>query len=475
MRSYLPAVLLVLTTFVAANAGIPAGKAVISGHAPGYEGRELVFNYYSDLITYTEVEFLRAAVDSAGEFSAVTPEISEPVYIFSFSDAHYLYLHVEPGMEYRVVLPGYEPRSRRDALNPYYEGIPTHIAVVNHDDNELNALIRDFDEFYEALFGEVFAKLSSQRDSDLLDSVRVVAESRFEGSGHEWFDDYRRYKMAFFKIMSRMETARSISDAYFRDSPVLCGNIAYMELFNQVYNNYFLFFGRTARGSSIFEDINRYASLSRLRSTLESDMVLGADRLLELVILKGLHDSFYGSDFSRSALLRVLDSFESSTDFPGHAEIAGNIREKTTRLMTGFHPPHFELKNSDGEITDLSAYKGEFVYLNFCTAVSYSCLSEYDLMQRLDKLYGEHLRIVTIFIGESFEAMDRFLQTNDYNWDFLFYGNQPSVLRDYDIRVFPTYYFIDRDGKLLMSPAPRPSEDFERYLVRTLRREGVIR
>ncbi len=454
--------------------GVLPQKAIIEGHAPGYEGKELVFHTYTDLITYTGTEFFKATVDSAGRFLAVTPGVSEPVYIFSSPGAWYLYMYVEPGAEYSVVLPEYEPLTGREALNPYYEGIPVHLAVLNHDDRELNKLIRNFDEYYDTLFGETFAGISSG-NRELLDSVTAETERRFAKTDHGWFDDYRRYRMAMFRIMARVETARSISDKYFRNDPVLYRNIPYMELFNQIYNNYFLFFGRTTRGRSIFEDINRYASISRLRNTLSSDNVLGDDRLLELVILKGLHDSFYGSDFSRSALLKVIDSLSATTVFPVHAEIAGNIRGKTTRLMTGFSPPPFELKNRDGEMTCLSDYEGEFVYLNFCTAVSYRCLSEYDLMQRLDEHYGSHFTIVTIFIGESFEEMTAFLQKNDYNWDFLFYGNQPSVLKDYDIRVFPTCYFTDRGGKLLMSPAPLPSEDFERYLVRTLRSEGMIR
>ncbi len=474
MRWLLITVMAILMAGEYGKAGVIAGKAVIEGHAPGYEGTELVFHTYADLITYTEAEFFRAEVDSSGHFSAVTPEVSGPVYIFSNPGAWYLFMYVEPDREYSVVLPEYKSLTGREALNPYHQGIPVHLAVLNHGERELNSLIRNFDEYYDTLFGETFDRISSG-DRALLDSVSVGADRRFAGSGHAWFDDYRRYKMAMFRIMVRAETARSISDKYFRNDMVLYRNMPYMELFNQIYNNYFLFFGRTSRGSSIFEDINRYASISRLRNTLQSDNVLGDDRLLELVMLKGLHGSFYGSDFSRSALLRVTDSLAATTVFKEHAEIARNIREKTTRLMTGFSPPPLELKNRNGEMTFLSDYEGEFVYLNFCTAVSYACLSEYDLLQRLDERYGSYFRIVTIFIGESFEDMDSFLQKNDYNWDFLFYGNQPSVLKDYDIRIFPTCYFIDRDGKLLMSPAPLPSENFERYLVRTLRSEGIIK
>ncbi len=447
----------------------------IFGHAPGYAGHDIVFHYHIDHIAFTEEVFVRISVDSTESFYAKAAAKDYPLYVFSNSGAHYLYMYVESGNHYQVVLPEKSPRTRWETLNPYFEGNPTHIAVLNHDDDELNNLVRAFDWYYEPLFGEPLLALTAQSDQQLLDSISLENERLFSGTGNEWFDDYRRYRMAFFRMMARVEASRSISDNYFRDAPVLYGNIAYMELFNQVYNNYFLFLARTARGKSIYDDINKFASYSRLLNTLQNDDVLGGDRLLEMVILKGLHDSFYGSDFSRSALLRILDSLAVITDYPEHAQIARNIRGKTTRLMTGFRPPEISMKNREGIFVSLSDYHGEYVYLNFCTAASYSCLSEYELLQRLDERYGEHFRIVTIFIAEEFEAMTGFLGKNEYNWDFLFYGDQPSVLKDYDIRIFPTCYFIGRDGNLLMSPAPLPSEDFERFLVRTLRSDGLIR
>jgi len=41
-------------------------------------------------------------------------------------------------------------------------------------------------------------------------------------------------------------------------------NPAYMELFNMVYDKYFLFFARTMEGNVIFDDISRYKSLTSL-------------------------------------------------------------------------------------------------------------------------------------------------------------------------------------------------------------------
>jgi hypothetical protein len=384
-------------------------------------------------------------------------------------------MYIEPGEEYHIVLPGKSEKSQRDRLNPYFEGIPTHIAVLNHDSSSLNALINRFDQMYEPLFGETLLKLTGHKDIQLFDSIQDSFERHFAQSNHPYFDSYRRYKMALLGIMSRLKSARVLSDNLFLNEPVLYGNVAYMELFNQIYNKYFLFFSRTARGSRIFEDINKNRSLAMLRNTLQSDMVLGNERLLEIVILKGLHDAFYGSDFSRSALLVVLDSLASTTVYPEHALISGHIREKVTRLLAGFEPPGFELMDQEGVMKSLADFSGYYVYLNFCTAANYSCLTEYEVLSRLNEKHGEYLRIVTIFIDDDYQSMLEFLSKNDYDWDFLFYGDRPSILREYNIRIFPSYYLVDRNGKLLMSPALSPADDFEAWLLRTRRSRGEIR
>ncbi len=452
-----------------------AGKVRISGYAPGYAGEELVFYSRTDDISFTETEVVRFRVDKSDEFSVEIEADNAPLYIYTNVGVHYAYMYVEPGKSYKIVIPGKTEKSAREKNNPYFEGIPTHIAVINRDSTELNHLIRIFDQMYEPLFGEPLIRLTMNRDYELLDSISNAFEQRFAGYGNPYFQKYRKYKLGLLKIMARMQSASNVSSQYFYPEPVLYDNVAYMELFNQVYDRYFLFFSRTTKGKRIFEDINKHRSLDKLRNTLLTDNVLGEEQLLEMVILKGLHDAFYVEGFSRLGLLTVLDSLASTTTYPEHERIAGHIREKVTRLLEGFEPPDFRLMNREGDTMSVSDFRGYYVYLNFCTSVSYGCLSEYDVLSSLSEKYEKHLKVVTVFIDDSYESMLDFLNKNDYDWEFLFYGNQPSVLKDYDVRMFPTYYLMDRDGKLLMSPAPSPAEKFENYLFRTIHSRGEFR
>ena len=80
-----------------------------------------------------------------------------------------------------------------------------------------------------------------------------------------------------------------------------------MELFGQVYDKYFHHFARTAEGKGLGEIISS-SNLNDLRNLLAKDKVLGRGELLDLVILNGLYDEFYDDNYSRSAMLSILDS-----------------------------------------------------------------------------------------------------------------------------------------------------------------------
>ncbi len=228
----------------------------------------------------------------------------------------------------------------------------------------------------------------------------------------------------------------------------LYSNPAYMDLFNQVYDDYFSYFGRTDNGKKIYTDIGKLKSITSLKRTLGQDSVLTNDTLKELVILKCLYDEFYNDKFSRSAMLTVLDSLALQTKIQEHKLIAKNIREKVTKLLVGYKPPDFKLYDKDSNLVSLESYKGEYVYLSFCTTISYACIKEFGMLEKLYENHKDHFKIVVICMDESLAQVKRFVEMKGYSYTFLFYGNQPDVFKDYDIRAFPTYYFIDKEGQV---------------------------
>jgi len=452
---------------------IYAQPVTISGISKSYAGDEIVFYKYSDLITMAEEEMSRCKVDENGTFSCQI-KTDETIYLFSHLGIYRIYLFVEPGKTYKLLLPNKESKSESQRLNPYFRETDLLVGIANIDKSDLNFLINSFDLSFNEKFDGLINETYKGKTKINVDSIINSLEGRYEQYKLSYFNTYRYYRYGLLKQLTYIQKARSTSEHYFLNKPVKYNNMAFMELFNLVYDKYFIFFSRTEKGNAVFKDITQDKSLYALKKTLATDDVLSNDTLKELVILKGLHDGFFEDKFSRSALLTILDSLYFTTKIPEHLVIAENIRTKVTHLLAGFVPAPFELYDSKGKLVKLSDFEGKYVYLNFCTSSSYTCLQEFTLLQKLYEKHKQMLEIVTVCVDNDKNDITNLLKNTGYDWTFLNYGNKPEIVKDFDIRAYPTYFLIGPDKKLLLSPAPSPQADFEIKFFKILRSKGEI-
>lgn len=464
--------LLTFLIILAATAATFA-QVSISGNALTYRNQTIVFYRYADLITNAEEELAKCDVDSSGNFKCDL-KVNETSFIYSNSGIYKLYLFVEPGKSYRVVLPEYEPKTEAQRLNPFFRETDVHVGIEQMDPNDLNYLISSFDLAFNENFDQIVRDAYAGIESISVDSLTAALEKRFSQFRHPFFDAYRNYRYGLLKQLSLMQQSRSISEEYFANLPIRYNNPAYMELFNLLFDKYFLFFARADKGTDVFSNITNERSYTNLKNTLANDDVLANDTLMELVILKGLHDGFFDDKFSRKALLTILDSVYTTTTVAEHLLIAENIRSKVTRLLAGFVPSPFELYTIDGKLKSLNDFEGKYVYLNFCTTTSYSCLQEFSLLQKLYEKHKKRLEIVTISVDRDISDLENFITQTGYQWTFLHYGNKPDIIKDFDIRAYPTYFLIGPDRRLILSPAPSPRENFEVQFFNYLRSIGEI-
>jgi peroxiredoxin len=464
--------IVVLSIFLLFGLSLKA-QVVITGKAPTYKGQELTFYSYSDLITFTEQAVGKCKVASNGEFKCEL-EIDETSYIYSNLGIYKVYLFVEPKVNYRVVLPEYEPKTEAQRLNPFFREVDLHLGIEKMRPNDLNYLISSFDLAFNENFDRIVQDAYAGIKSISLDTLTANLEKRFQKFNHSYFDSYRNYRYGLLSQLALMQQSRSISDNYFLNKPILYNNTSYMELFNLVYDKYFLFISRAETGNAVNNNITSERSYTNLKNTLAQDNVLANDSLLELVILKGLHDGFFDDKFSRRALLTILDSVYTKSKIAEHLIIAQNIRSKVTRLLPGFVPAPFELYNTKGKLVSLNDFSGKYVYLNFCTTSSYTCLQEFTLLEKLYEKHKKRLEIVTISLDNEVKDLKDFLDQTKYSWTFLHYGNKPDIIKDFDVRAYPTYFLIGPDRRLISSPAASPKENFEIQLFNLLRSRGEL-
>jgi peroxiredoxin len=450
-----------------------AGQITITGHAPSYANTQLSFYRTSDWITGAEEITGECRVSDSGDFQIVIP-LETTTQLLIYPGIYRGYFFAEPGKTYQLVLPERRDKSPEDLLNPFFEPVEIHLGLENFTSDDLNVLIVMFDDAYIPYYDKHVNNVYIKPDLKKLEEDIEQIEKPFMDYHNSFFRDYRRYRYGMLKLSANQQRVQSLSDEYFNNHPVLYSNPAYADLFNQVYDKYFVFFGRTEAGKQIYQDINQAGSYHNLLNTLSKAEHFSNDTLKELVILKQLHDEFYNNQFSRTGLLSILDSLIKDTGIAEHKEFGTNIKRKITRLLPGYEPPQFALRDIDGILVHLSDYKGEYVYLNFCTCQSYSCLNEFDMLADLYAKHKDRLTILTVATDPREDVLRQFLAKKQYNWKFLYYDSQPDILKEYDIRAFPTYFLIGPDGKLIYSPALSPAENFEQKLFEAMKARGDL-
>lgn len=445
----------------------------ISGKDIRYANKEITFLESSDPFTGKEDVIGTCQADSLGVFN-IEFNLTETKYIYSYQGIKKLYFFAEPGAGYEVVLPEFVEFTQADKLNPFFTYIDVHLATNEFIEEELNVQIRMFMDAYLPYFNKHVEKAFSELDFSQLDKDIDKMEKPFVKSKNKYFQEYREYKYGMLRFLAYQHKSNIISKQYFKSKPVLINNPAYIELFNKVYAGYFTHFARADEDKKLADALSNEKSFKALNKALSGDEVLQPDELVNMVALKCLFEEFYDDNYSRNSMLEVLNSFLEDEAPEYQKQIARNIIEKVTQLLVGYAPPAFELYDIDSNLVTLDDYKGKFVYLNFCSCFSYSCLNEFTQLQLLYEKHNKYLEIISIVIDDDVQVMRDFVQRSGYSWKFLHFANQPDILQEYDIRIFPTYYLIDDEGKLVQSPAATPNEAFEGRLFKELRAKGIL-
>lgn len=445
----------------------------VYGNAKGYENQTVVFRQQVGFVTDSRLEVGRVTIGPDGEFYCPIKVVGTQLLTCEVG-AYSLYFYISQGQRYKIGFPPYQPLRDQDLLNPYQPRIEVQLRPRGADSLLVNDMIARYDLALSSALDSAMASISMQAQRVNADSLVAAVRERFQDARYDnpFFRDYVRYQEGNLFYVTQTKYVQQLSDEYFKNQPVLYDNPAYRDLFNTIYAKYFQFHGRTKEGQQIFKAISADRSLRELRRVLRQNDNLQPDALLELVMLKGLHDEFFDVNFSREALSVVLDSLSSSTDIAEHAYIASYIREKVTRLLPGFAPFPIRVADVQGQLLDLKQLRGKLTLLMFAMTTSYTCIEDFEMLRGLRERYGEHLEIVSLCADENPAAARAFIGAQGYGWHFAMLEDQMELLEHYDVRAFPTYYLIDERGLLLYSPARSPREGLEGLIFQQFRQRG---
>jgi hypothetical protein len=447
-----------------------AQTVILSGENQDYSGVPIHFSIPGNPFLELNIWEKTVICDERGGFRLDMKSGSATVVQLEFGTYESALL-VEPGKEYRLILPAYREGPYPEIVSPFYQ--PVRVALkVSGSQQDVNNEVYRFDSLF-SIFNDQLLLFRQMRLDPPADSLIERLSSEFSSGTNPWFDQYRNYKSGILKLNEGKTSLENISQEYL-GSVVREQHPAFLELFGAMFHDFLVYYNRSEGGEGIRYHINRTHNLDSLRRIVAGHPAVLNDTLTDLILLQELPSLFYSGEFHKEAILILLDSMKSNPIKPSFAAYAEQILSKLSSLVIGHSPPDFSLKAIEGGTFSPADFAGRYTYLMFCTPDQYGCMIEYPFLESFHLKHPAYLEVVTIMVAERAEQVASFMERNHYSWKALWYEGDIGLLRDYQIKAFPVAYLIGPDGKLVLSPAPLPSDGFEQHLFRIMRSRGEI-
>lgn len=132
----------------------------------------------------------------------------------------------------------------------------------------------------------------------------------------------------------------------------------------------------------------------------------------------------------------------------------------------GDDAPEIDVTNlEDGSAVNLEGLKGKRTLINFFATWCGPCKMEMPDLEKLYQNYGEEYNILAVSSGESEEELNQYKEEMSLTLPIYKDSSEGSTVKSYFVRVVPTSYMIDENGKIeMVIPGVLSYEDMEKLL-----------
>ncbi len=430
----------------------------IKGKAPFYSQKEIGVWLSSDAISGFQKKATYSMIDSAGNF-LIEFNVKEITYITFKIEKHITSMYVEPDASYEIIILAPDSTTYQ---NPNIEH-DVKLSIKLKSKTEINALTMDYEKRFDEFLSTEYKAFVSRTPQVKLDSFKNYIKEYYSTVQNPFFSKYITYTIASLEEKTKV-SEKKLFASYLDGKAVDYTHPEYMNFFNTFYKQKLQLFSLSKEGEPLNFQINNRGSYSGSMEVLKRDPFLKNDTIRELVLLKGLKESYYTSVFKPGSISAILKQISEDSKIPEHKKIAENILSSFSRLKPGTTSPSFELPDKEGITHSLEELRTKkYVYLMFFEAGCTSCLQQMKVIPALKKQYGEQIAFVSVSNDKTNQELKNFCDKNPkYDWTFLYDNSNGKLRNDFEMRSLPAYYLINPDGKFVQIPAEAPDEEIER-------------
>lgn len=125
------------------------------------------------------------------------------------------------------------------------------------------------------------------------------------------------------------------------------------------------------------------------------------------------------------------------------------------------------LKDVNGNEVALSNFKGQNMFIEAWVSSCDHCIASILKVKQIQKDFGDKLKVITINFDYDMNYTQETIQK--YQIDYKVLLGNAQFDKDYDIRSFPSFYVIDRNGKIVYTNRGSISGEKEKELLEALK------
>ena len=432
-------------------------NVTISGTADWYKYNEIAAWTTLDHISNLQKKLTYTTIDSMGNF-VLELNTKSIQFITLKIEKHVASMYIEPTGHYELIV---LPPDSTTYENPNIEH-DVKISIKLKSKTEINALTMDYDKRFDDFLSYDYPSFVSRSAQPKIDSFKLAMRSYYSTVKNDFFNAYIAYTIAAIEEKTNM-SKKKLFNIYLKQQPVLYNHPEYMNFFNTFFKEQLQAFSCTKTGEGLNFQINDRGSYSGTINVLKRDTLLKNDTICELVLLKGLYESYYDGTFKKSSIVPVLQQITQESKIEEHQRIANNILNSFSKLKPGAVAPSFDLPDKNELSTSLEALHAKnYVYLLFFDVGCTACIQQMKIIPSLKKQYGKKITFVAISVDKTITEFKNFCNKNlKYDWVFLYDNTAGKLKKEYEINALPTYFLINPEGKFMQAPADAPDANIE--------------
>jgi peroxiredoxin len=430
-----------LLFFLIAGIHICYGQYIqVVGNAPLLAGTPIVLTQYNDYITNTEVIRVNGNIGADGKFSLTVPGGKIGEYMLHVgSETHSLLL--EPDHIYDLEIPDEE------GSHVYYP-TETDTNLILYQASNLDYQINYFSIYnYEDFTnGRIKPKLKLFIDS---------MNTKYDYIKIPYFQQYKEYKLAELMSNANYRSRRTMYNTYLKGKPILFQHPQYMAYFNEFYTGFMNELIRDDNTGILKGSLMAGNNLDTLQWFISRNEFGDDPKLAELICMKGLFDLYYMPGYDKYKIENLVTRLKEKSNSPEIKQIAEYFMLIMGRMKPGQQYFNFEGKDTEGNLHSITEYGTKNMLLTFFSPDDPSSIREITALKNIYDEFRKDVTFISLCSGCTYSSLQAFVNENKLKWTFLIID--PSIESQYEVISYPTSFFIDKEGKFVLSPSPQPS------------------